>query len=65
MLVLFVLLLYSFSDTSTEKKKVLVSDDVERECLKTSNKGSGSHAWEKGWSHSHIHKVSSPVEEKN
>lgn len=33
---------------------MLVSDDVERECLKTSNKGSGSHTWEKGGSHTAI-----------
>lgn len=31
-----------------QRKEVLVSDDVERECLKTSNNGSGSHTWEKG-----------------
>jgi len=33
---------------------VLVSDDVERECLKTSNKGSGSHTGGKGFSHTGI-----------
>ena len=37
-----------------KKNKVLVSDDVERECLKTSNKGSGSHTGEKGFSHTGI-----------
>jgi hypothetical protein len=30
-----------------QRKEVLVSDDVERECLKTSNNGSGSHTSEK------------------
>jgi len=50
------LLHFHFSDTSTGKKKhkVLVSDDVERECLKTSNKGSGSHTGGKGFSHTGI-----------
>ena len=37
-----------------KKHKVLVSDDVERECLKTSNKGSGSHTGGKGFSHTGI-----------
>ena len=55
-LVLSLLLHFHFSDTSTveKKHKVLVSDDVERECLKTSNKGSGSHTGEKGFSHTGI-----------
>ena len=44
---------------------MLVSDDVERECLKTSNKESGTHTWQKGvLTQPHVHKVSSPVEEK-
>jgi hypothetical protein len=45
---------------------VVVSDDVERECLKTSNKGGGSHTGGKRASHTqaYVHKVSSLVEKK-
>jgi hypothetical protein len=51
---LYYCIFISLIPVQEKKHKVLVSDDVERECLKTSNKGSGTHTGGKGFSHTGI-----------
>lgn len=64
---LFILLLYSFFRYQYRRRKKSAGEWwCREECLKNSNKGSGSHTWEKGvLTQPYVHKVSSPVEGGN